>query len=98
MGISAFHDLYDKDKADLMLIKSYIIIEIEGIVKEYKLSRRNLEKILDIPQPQVSELMTGKFHKISIDRLITYLNRLAHNLKIERVININIKAAENKTS
>ena len=36
---------------------------------------------LDIPQPRVSELVTGKINKISSDKLITYLAKLGYVLK-----------------
>ena len=93
MSHSAFHDLFDKETADLMVIKANILIEIEKIIEENNISRRNLEKILDIPQPQVSDLITKKFHKISVDRLLKYLNRLIEFFKIKRVIKMEINVA-----
>ncbi len=45
-------------------------------VKREKFTRRELERILDIPQPRVSEFMTGKIGKMRIETLITYAAKL----------------------
>jgi predicted XRE-type DNA-binding protein len=88
MSHSVFHDLYDTETANLMVIKANILMEIEKIVKENNISRRDLEKILDVPQPQISELMTKKLSKISFDRMLTYLNRLIKSVNTDYIIKI----------
>ncbi|MCB9062149.1 MAG: XRE family transcriptional regulator [Halobacteriovoraceae bacterium] len=53
-------------------IHSKIIKEIE----KNKITSRELEKLLDKPQPRVSELLNGKISNISIEKLLDYLNLL----------------------
>lgn len=45
-------------------------------VKRHGYDRRQLERIFDEPQPRISEIMTGKISKMSLDKLICYLFKL----------------------
>jgi predicted XRE-type DNA-binding protein len=57
--------------------------EIMKVVKRRKLTPRQLEKLLGIPQPRVSELVNGKiFERMTSDRLATYLQRLGRTIEI----------------
>jgi predicted XRE-type DNA-binding protein len=51
-------------------------------VKKRKLRPRQLEKILDQPQPRISELLNGKISKMSAEKLAGYLSRLGVEIKI----------------
>lgn len=57
--------------------------EIMKVVKRRKLTPRQLEELLRIPQPRVSELLNGKiFERMTSDRLATYLQRLGRTIEI----------------
>ncbi len=70
----------DEDSA-ILRFKADLYIEICKIVQKKKYSRRQLEKIFDAPQSRVSELMTGKLDKISIEKLINYIEKLGAVVK-----------------
>jgi len=64
-------------------LKVQLHSEIMKVVRRKKLTPRQLEKLLDVPQPRVSELLNGKiFEKMTSDRLATYLHRLGRTVEI----------------
>lgn len=74
---SIFHDLGFSETESLALtFKADIYSKILDVIKAKKLSSRDLEQILDVPQPRVSELLNGKLSSVSIEKLLTYLERL----------------------
>jgi predicted XRE-type DNA-binding protein len=57
--------------------------EIMKVVKARRLTSRQLEQLLDVPQPRVSELLNGKiFERMSSDRLANYLRRLGRTVEV----------------
>jgi predicted XRE-type DNA-binding protein len=50
----------------------------EGISKG--VTPRQLEKLLDVPQPRVSELLNGKISRMTADLLAKYLYRLGREV------------------
>ena len=56
--------------------------ELMKVVAKQKVSARQLEKLLDIPQPRVSELLHGKIASMTADRLTKYLHRLGRQVKV----------------
>jgi predicted XRE-type DNA-binding protein len=68
---SVFHDLGFSDNESLALtIKADIYSKILDVIKAKKISPRELEKKLGIPQPRVSELLNGKLSSVSIEKLL----------------------------
>jgi predicted XRE-type DNA-binding protein len=64
-------------------LKLQLHAEIMKVVKRRKLTPRQLEKLLDIPQPRVSELLGGKiFEGMSSDRLASYLQQLGRTIEL----------------
>jgi len=56
-------------RADLMLV-------LREFFREQEASQTQIGQILGIPQPRVSELMTGKVDKFSSDKLIGFLAKV----------------------
>ncbi len=74
---SVFHDLGFNDNESVSLtLKADLHLKILDIVEKQKVTPRELEKILDVPQPRVSELLNGKISTLSIEKLISYLEKL----------------------
>ena len=48
---------------------------------EKKRLLRQLEKVLDLPQPRVSELLNGKISRMTAELLAKYLYRLGGSLR-----------------
>lgn len=81
------------EKAQLLEFKTSILTTITELVNEHQITRRQLEKILDLPQPRVSELMTGKIDRLRVDTLLAYFLKLAAHLDMKVKIDLQTKAA-----
>ena len=78
-----FEDLgLSSEEAAVLEFKLTLHNEIMKEVERRKLTSRQLEKILDIPQPRASELLNGKLTHMSADRLTKYLYRLGRRVKV----------------
>jgi predicted XRE-type DNA-binding protein len=73
---------FSSEEAAAIKLKASLHVEIMRIVKKKKLRSRQLEKILDQPQPRISELLNGKISKMSAEKLAGYLSRLGVEIKI----------------
>jgi len=73
---------FDKEESQSLRIRSELILQIKDISKDHGYSQHDLSKILDVPQPRVSELMTGKIEKFSTDKLINFLSKMGHRITI----------------
>ncbi|OAI57614.1 hypothetical protein AYO50_01255 [Acidobacteria bacterium SCGC AG-212-P17] len=65
----------EQDRLELKL-KADLHQDILKLIKKKKFSPRQLEKIFDIPQPRVSELLRGKLSLLSVSKLLYYANLL----------------------
>ncbi len=76
-GKSVFKDLgFSNEESAALVFKADLYLKILEVIKSKKISARELEKILDVPQPRVSELVNAKLSGLSIEKLLTYLDRL----------------------
>ena len=46
------------------------------LIQQHGYSPRDLETILDLQQPRISELLTGKLGTLSVRRLLFYMYKL----------------------
>ena len=73
---------FSPEEAAAVNLKASLHVEILRVVEKRKLKARQLEKILDQPQPRISELLGGKISKMSAEKLAGYLSRLGIQIKI----------------
>jgi len=74
---SVFHDLgFSENESVSLTLKADLHLKILNIIEKQKTTPRELEKVLDVPQPRVSELLNGKISTLSIEKLISYLEKL----------------------
>ena len=73
---------FSPEEAAAIKLKASLHAEILRVVGKRKLKARELEKILDQPQPRISELLNGKISKMSAEKLAGYLSRLGVEIKI----------------
>lgn len=74
-----FEDLdFTAEEAADLKYRAELLMHIRKICDREDYSRRDLEKILDVPQPRVSELMTGKIDRFSADKLLGYIEKLGY--------------------
>jgi predicted XRE-type DNA-binding protein len=80
---SVIDDLgFSPEEAAAIKLKASLHAEILRVVEKRTLKARELEKILNQPQPRISELLNGKISKMSAEKLAGYLSRLGVEIKI----------------
>lgn len=65
------------------LAKAELAIQITTLIEQKKLTQAAAAKLLDIDQPKISALNTGKLSGFSLERLIRFLNVLDQDVTIK---------------
>jgi predicted XRE-type DNA-binding protein len=80
-GTNVFADLGLPD-AKNHLVKAQLVSRMMDIMKARKLTQTETARIIGIAQPDVSNLIHGRFRGYSIDRLMTFLVALDQDIEI----------------
>jgi predicted XRE-type DNA-binding protein len=64
------------EEADELLTRAQLGYSVRQMLKERGLKQREIAELLDIKQPEVSNLMQGKYYLFSEGRLFGFLNKL----------------------
>lgn len=75
-------NMSEQDRLELKL-KAALHQDILKLIQKKKLSPRQLEKLFDIPQPRVSELLRGKLSLLSVSKLLFYAHLLGADANIK---------------
>ncbi|MGB7283917.1 MAG: helix-turn-helix transcriptional regulator [Candidatus Acidiferrum sp.] len=67
---------FSPEEAAALKMKSELHSQIVKAIKKRGYTQADLQKRLDESQPRVSDLMTGKIAKFSLETLITYAEAL----------------------
>jgi predicted XRE-type DNA-binding protein len=79
-----FEDLgFTAEEAAILEVKTQLHIEIMRAIRQQKLTPRQLEQALGVPQPRVSELVNGKISRMTTDLLTKYLYRLGREVTMK---------------
>ncbi len=74
---NVFVDLgYPEAEAINIVARLQLMMQIEGIIKERGWTQEQAAKVLGLRQPRVSELMSSRSEKFTVDMLMKLLNRL----------------------
>lgn len=65
-----------------METKSTLVMEIGKVIKKRKLTQMQAAEIVNVSQPKLSELLSGRFRGYSVERLIYFLNELGQDVDI----------------
>ena len=80
---NVFKDVGFSDaEAERALLKADLAIEIYNIIEAQKLTQAQAGKILGVDPSDISRLKQGDFHRFSVERLFTLLNRFNRNIEI----------------
>lgn len=80
---NVFADLgFEPEEAAKLKIKSQLMIEISAWIKEQQLKQEDAAKILGVSRPRVSDVMTGKIGKFTIDTLVDLLERTGKHVTV----------------
>lgn len=81
---NVFEDIgFSPEAAAILRMKTQLHIEIMRAIEKKGLTARQLEKVLDVPQPRVSELLNGKISRMTADLLARYLYRLGREVEMK---------------
>ena len=73
---SIFDDLgFDDAEAENLKIRASLMRTIEKYISEHKLTQATAARLMGVSQPRVSDLVTGKIDKFTIDMLVNMLAR-----------------------
>ena len=72
----------DPKLAQDMQVKAALVMQIEQIREKRGLTQVQLAKILKITQPDVSDILRGRFRKYSVDKIMDFLNLLDRDITI----------------
>ena len=78
-------DELDLDEQELLelKLKADLHQDILKIIKKKNFTPRQLEKLFDIPQPRVSELLRGKLSLLSVSKLLYYAHLLGAHADVK---------------
>jgi predicted XRE-type DNA-binding protein len=68
--------------ADVHLLKAQLVVRIDDILRERKLTQTAAGRILGIAQPDLSKILSGQFRDVSVERLMRFLAALDQNVEI----------------
>ncbi len=78
---NVFADLGLPD-AEEMLVKSQIVVELHGAIKSRKLTQTAAAKVIGIAQPDLSNVLRGRFRGYSTERLMRMLTAFGRDIDI----------------
>src|ERR1700730_2604269 len=78
---NVFADLGVADP-DEHLIKAGLVVRIDRIIRECKLTQAAAAQLMGIDQPKVSAMLGGQFRGYSVERLMRFLVSLGHDVEI----------------
>jgi predicted XRE-type DNA-binding protein len=67
---------------ELELAKSRLVMEMARVIDMRDLSQARAGEIIGLPQPKLSQLLSGHWKSYSVDRLTRYLNKLGVTVRI----------------
>ena len=80
---NVFRDLgFDASKAENLRLRSQLMIELERLIHDSRLTQNEAAELLGIQQSRVSDLVRGKIHRFSIDTLVNLLGKAGRYVEI----------------
>ena len=64
------------------LIKAGLVVRIDRIIRQRKLTQAAAAELMAIDQPKVSAMLAGQFRGYSVERLMRFLVALGHDVEI----------------
>jgi predicted XRE-type DNA-binding protein len=81
---NVFVDLgFPPDEAAVLQMRADLMAELRKVIKARKLTQAKAAKVLKVSQSRVSDLMTGKWEKFSLEMLITLATRAGLHVSLK---------------
>lgn len=68
--------------AEAMVVKAQLVTEIGDVLAERKLTQTEAARVLGMPQPRLSKILSGQFRGVSERKLMDCLTRLGRDVDI----------------
>jgi predicted XRE-type DNA-binding protein len=80
---NVFIDLgYSPDEAAILQMRADLMSDLRKFIKTKKLTQAAAAKIFGVSQSRVSDLITGKWEKFSLEMLITLVTKTGMNVTL----------------
>jgi predicted XRE-type DNA-binding protein len=73
---------FEKGQSEELILRTLLINDILKIVNKHTYSSKELQLILEQPQPEISYLLNGKISRFSSEKLIKFLNILGAKVEV----------------
>ncbi|OHB63237.1 MAG: transcriptional regulator [Planctomycetes bacterium RBG_13_62_9] len=81
---NVFTDLgFSPDEAAILQMRADLMAELRKVIKARKLTQAKAAKLLGVSQSRVSDLVTGKWEKFSLEMLITLATRAGLHVTVK---------------
>ncbi len=81
---NVFSDLgFEPEEASKLKIKSQLMIEISEWIKSEQLIQEDAALLLKVSRPRISDVMTGKIDKFTIDALVEILQHAGKQVTVK---------------
>ena len=81
---NVFVDLgYSPDEAAILQMRADLMADLRKYINNKKLTQASAAKILGVSQSRVSDLITGKWEKFSLEMLITLVTKAGMQVKLK---------------
>lgn len=82
---NVFIDLgYSPDEAAILQMRADLMTDLRKLIKTKKLKQAKAAEILGVSQSRVSDLMTGKWEKFSLEMLISLATKAGMHITLKR--------------
>jgi predicted XRE-type DNA-binding protein len=86
MSKNVFLDLgFSEEEAAGLKLKSYLFMALQEIIRNNKMTQKEIAETIAADQPKVSKILNGKFSEFSIERITEYLQKLGYDIHISTV-------------
>lgn len=83
-GGNVFADLgFEPEEAAKLKIKSQLMIEISEWIRSQQLKQEEAAKLLGVSRPRISDIVTGKIDKFTIDALVELLELAGKHVTVK---------------
>lgn len=73
---------YPPAEAANMQMRSRLMMALEEIIAERRLTQKNAAKMFGVSQPRISDLVRGRIDKFSLDALVQMLHQAGYTVSL----------------
>lgn len=73
---------FDAEQSENLRLRAELMIEIEAVLNERKLTQVAAAKLFGVSQPRVSNLLKGRIDLFTVDTLVNWLSKLDKHVEL----------------